>query len=94
MHAALCRRTEFEGYSADETVRVVMSGNQEPRGVDITEEAYAQGPEVRTLPIPTPAVLACRPARPCPVRLPCTPLSLPPLLRLASSIVWGGTSLQ
>ncbi|PRW32988.1 Nucleoid-associated chloroplastic [Chlorella sorokiniana] len=34
--------TDFEGYSSDETVRVVMSGNQEPRGVDITQEAYAQ----------------------------------------------------
>lgn len=34
--------TDFEGYSADETVRVVMSGNQEPRGVDITQEAYDQ----------------------------------------------------
>lgn len=38
-------RTEFDGYSSDETVRVVMSGNQEPRAVDITEEAYSQGPE-------------------------------------------------
>ncbi|KAI7835425.1 hypothetical protein COHA_010672 [Chlorella ohadii] len=35
--------TDFEGFSSDETVRVVMSGNQEPRGVDITQEAYAQG---------------------------------------------------
>jgi DNA-binding YbaB/EbfC family protein len=34
---------EFEGYSACETVRVVMTGAQEPRSVDITEEAYAQG---------------------------------------------------
>ena len=34
--------TDFEGFSSDETVRVVMSGNQEPRGVDITQEAYAQ----------------------------------------------------
>ena len=34
--------TDFEGYSSDETVRVVMSGNQEPRGVDITQEAYDQ----------------------------------------------------
>lgn len=32
-------KAEFDGYSADETVRVVMSGNQEPRGVDITEAA-------------------------------------------------------
>lgn len=34
--------TDFEGFSADETVRVVMSGNQEPRSVDITQEAYDQ----------------------------------------------------
>ena len=32
-------QAEFDGYSSDETVRVVMSGNQEPRGVDITEAA-------------------------------------------------------
>lgn len=39
----LCNHsTDFEGFSSDETVRVVMSGNQEPRGVDITQEAYAQ----------------------------------------------------
>lgn len=37
---------EFDGYSNDETVRVVMSGNQEPKSVDITEEAIAGGPEV------------------------------------------------
>lgn len=36
---------EFDGYSSDETVRVVMSGSQEPRSVDITEEAYTQGAE-------------------------------------------------
>jgi len=38
---------EFDGYSSDETVRVVMSGNQEPKSVDITEEAIAGGPEAR-----------------------------------------------
>lgn len=32
-------RAEFDGYSSDETVRVVMSGSQEPRSVDITEAA-------------------------------------------------------
>ena len=32
-------KAEFDGYCADETVRVVMSGNQEPRSVDITEAA-------------------------------------------------------
>ncbi|CAG9462245.1 unnamed protein product [Pedinophyceae sp. YPF-701] len=37
--------TEFEGYSEDETVRVVFSGNQEPKGIDITQAAYDQGPE-------------------------------------------------
>jgi len=36
---------EFDGYSSDETVCVIMSGNQEPRRIDITEEAYAQGLE-------------------------------------------------
>ena len=39
-------RTEFEGYSDDETVRVVMSGNQEPRSVDFTDESLEAGPEV------------------------------------------------
>lgn len=34
---------QFEGYSACETVRAVMTGAQEPVSVDITEEAYAQG---------------------------------------------------
>ena len=38
---------EFDGYSSDETVRVVMSGNQEPKSVDITDEAIALGAEVR-----------------------------------------------
>ena len=33
-------RAEFDGYSDDETVRVVMSGNQEPKSVDITTAAY------------------------------------------------------
>ncbi|KAG7671339.1 hypothetical protein Ndes2437B_g03978 [Nannochloris sp. 'desiccata'] len=36
---------EFEGFSSDESVRVVMSGNQEPKSVDITEEAYKLGNE-------------------------------------------------
>ena len=36
---------EFEGYSSDESVRVVMSGNQEPKSCDITEEAYKLGNE-------------------------------------------------
>ena len=37
--------TDFEGYSSDETVRVIMTGNQEPKSVDITEAAYSQGNE-------------------------------------------------
>ncbi|KAI3430484.1 hypothetical protein D9Q98_005079 [Chlorella vulgaris] len=37
--------TEFEGFSSDETVCVVMTGNQEPRSVEITQEAYDQGVE-------------------------------------------------
>lgn len=36
------RSTEFEGFSSDETVCVVMTGNQEPRSVEITQEAYDQ----------------------------------------------------
>jgi len=43
-----CCRAEFEGYSEDETVRVVMSGNQEPKSVEITETAIEQGSDVRT----------------------------------------------
>lgn len=42
-------RAEFEGYSDDETVRVVMSGNQEPKSVDITEAAIEQGADVSFL---------------------------------------------
>ena len=36
---------EFEGYSDDETVKVVMSGNQEPRYCDITQAAMDEGAE-------------------------------------------------
>jgi len=43
-----CCRAEFEGYSEDETVRVVMSGNQEPKSVEITETAIEQGSDVST----------------------------------------------
>jgi DNA-binding protein YbaB len=43
-------RAEFDGYSEDETVKVVMSGNQEPKSVDLTEEALAGGPEVGPVP--------------------------------------------
>ena len=31
-------RTNFEGYSEDETVCITMTGNQEPVGCDITNE--------------------------------------------------------
>jgi DNA-binding protein YbaB len=37
------QEAEFEGFSSDETVRVVMSGNQEAKGCDITQAAYSQG---------------------------------------------------
>lgn len=39
-------RMEFEGFSEDETIRVVVYGNQRPKAVDITDEAYGAGPEV------------------------------------------------
>jgi nucleoid-associated protein EbfC len=38
-------RTDIEGFSSDESVRVVFSGNQEPRSIDITQAAIDQGPE-------------------------------------------------
>ena len=41
------RSAEFEGYSSDELVKALVSGNQEPRGVDITEAAMELGAEVR-----------------------------------------------
>ena len=48
-------KAEFDGYSSDETIRVVMSGNQEPRSVDITEAAMeANSAEVCS---PTVAIL-------------------------------------
>ena len=39
------QEAEFEGFSSDETVRVVLSGNQEAKGCDITQAAYSQGAE-------------------------------------------------
>eukprot|EP00955_Chlamydomonas_euryale_P013428 144860-Chlamydomonas_euryale.AAC.7 len=39
------RRTEFDGYDEEETVRVVMTGNQEPKSVDITQAAMDVGAE-------------------------------------------------
>lgn len=46
VHHMRWRRAEFEGYSDDETVRVVMSGNQEPKAVEITETAMEKGSDV------------------------------------------------
>lgn len=36
---------EIEGQSADGTVKVILSGNQEPRRVEISESAVSQGSE-------------------------------------------------
>eukprot|EP00884_Botryococcus_braunii_P017860 jgi/Botrbrau1/4758/Bobra.0137s0030.1 len=41
-------RAEFEGYSEDETVKVIFSGNQEPKSIDLTEEALEGGLEALT----------------------------------------------
>ena len=38
--------TEFEGYDDDETVKVVMNGNQVPQSVEITQEAMDAGADV------------------------------------------------
>lgn len=38
-------RTDFEGYDDDETVRVVLTGNQAPKAVEVTAEAMALGSE-------------------------------------------------
>lgn len=63
---------EFDGYSSDELVKAVVSGNQEPRGTDITEAAMELGAEARAQPGP-PAPLRRRLARPaalcCGIRL-------------------------
>lgn len=40
------RSTEFDGYDDDETVRVVLSGNQVPKAVEITQEGIDAGAEV------------------------------------------------
>ena len=39
-------RAEFEGYSENELVRVVVSGNQQPVTCDILDDAMQIGPEV------------------------------------------------
>lgn len=41
------QQAEFDGYSTDELVKAVVSGNQEPRGTDITEAAMELGAEAR-----------------------------------------------
>mmetsp|Transcript_28491 Transcript_28491/g.52442 ORF Transcript_28491/g.52442 Transcript_28491/m.52442 type:complete len:147 (-) Transcript_28491:331-771(-) len=38
-------KKQYEGFDANETVRVVFNGNQVPVSVEITEEAYQKGPE-------------------------------------------------
>ena len=40
-------RAEFDGYDSEELVRVVLSGNQEPKVTEITQAAMEKGPEVR-----------------------------------------------
>mmetsp|Transcript_17312 Transcript_17312/g.37662 ORF Transcript_17312/g.37662 Transcript_17312/m.37662 type:complete len:160 (-) Transcript_17312:239-718(-) len=37
--------TEFDGYDPEELVKVVLTGNQEPRSTEITEEAMEKGAE-------------------------------------------------
>ncbi|KAI8477516.1 MAG: nucleoid-associated protein YbaB family [Monoraphidium minutum] len=37
--------TEFDGYDEDETVRVVLTGNQVPKAVEITKEGIDAGAE-------------------------------------------------
>jgi DNA-binding protein YbaB len=37
--------TEFDGYDEDETVKVVMNGNQVPKSVEVTQEAMDTGAE-------------------------------------------------
>lgn len=44
-HHPNTNRTDFEGYDEDETVRVVLTGNQAPKLVEVTAEAMAAGEE-------------------------------------------------
>jgi DNA-binding protein YbaB len=45
--AAWCARSaEFDGYDSEELVKVVLSGNQEPKSTEITQEAMDKGAEV------------------------------------------------
>ena len=41
--------TKFEGFSEDELVRAVISGNQEPISTHISEEAMEKSPEELSL---------------------------------------------
>mmetsp|Transcript_19895 Transcript_19895/g.29767 ORF Transcript_19895/g.29767 Transcript_19895/m.29767 type:complete len:172 (+) Transcript_19895:909-1424(+) len=36
-------KAEYEGFSSDETVRVVLSGTQQPKLIDVTQAAVDQG---------------------------------------------------
>jgi DNA-binding protein YbaB len=45
--AVWCARSaEFDGYDSEELVKVVLSGNQEPKSTEITQEAMDRGAEV------------------------------------------------
>ncbi|MBD0345909.1 MAG: YbaB/EbfC family nucleoid-associated protein [Coleofasciculus sp. Co-bin14] len=44
---------EIEGQSADGLVKVVMSGNQEPLGVQISPDAMGQGPDALSVLVTT-----------------------------------------
>lgn len=33
-------RVEFEGYDSDEMVRVVVTGNQEPKSIELTQNIF------------------------------------------------------
>jgi len=37
--------TEFDGYDEEETVKVVLSGNQVPQSVELSEDAMSQNAE-------------------------------------------------
>lgn len=41
------QQAEFEGFDSEELVRAVVSGNQEPRGTDLTEKAMELSADVR-----------------------------------------------
>eukprot|EP00775_Hariotina_reticulata_P009198 gene9198-9365_t len=37
--------TEFDGYDEEETVKIIMNGNQVPKSVEVTQEAMDMGAE-------------------------------------------------